>query len=40
MPFEPLKQKPDFKRQDPKDPIHKWVILFIIFLVVVSFIGT
>ena len=33
----PLKQKPDFKRHDPKDPIHKWVALFIVFLIIYGF---
>ena len=40
MAWDPLKQKPDFKRHDPKDPIHKWVILFIVFLIIYGFFTT
>ena len=40
MAWDPLKQKPDFKRHDPKDPIHKWVALFIVFLIIYGFFTT
>jgi hypothetical protein len=40
MAWDPLKPKPDFKRHDPKDPIWKWVMLFIIVLIAINLFTT
>ena len=40
MAHHPLRPKPDFKRYDPKDPMWKWVLLFILLLIVINFFAT
>ena len=37
--MDPLKQKPDFKDYS-KDPIAKWVLLFIVCLIIYGFFTT